>query len=112
MSLRITTLLFLLAIIVFALASSSLQLKEGLELAHDWKTKGQGVWHGSVQLPSSEVEPSMAMFANTASNAACCKNNPSFSTSGGCLCISPQQYTFLKQRGGNNTQPDGLNDGY
>tara|TARA_A100001015_G_C14693659_1_gene595443 strand:- start:151 stop:687 length:537 start_codon:yes stop_codon:yes gene_type:complete len=31
----------------------------------------------------------------------CCEYNQSYSTSNGCLCITPEQYKFLSNRGGN-----------
>jgi hypothetical protein len=115
MNFRMSTLFIclLLAIIGISIACSCLTLKEGLEMAKDWKTKGTGTWYGSYNVPSVAEDPTgMSFLANNPANADCCKTNSSFSTADGCMCISTEQYTFLKQRGGNNTQNDGLNDGW
>ena len=45
----------------------------------------------------------MLLFKDTKSSPECCQNNPSFSNSEGCLCVSGQQYDFLISRGGNNS---------
>jgi hypothetical protein len=45
----------------------------------------------------------MLLFKDTKSSPECCQNNPSFSNSEGCLCISGPQYDFLISRGGNNS---------
>ena len=109
MNFSISTLVIclLLAVIGMALASSCLQLKEGLEMAVDWKTKGSGVWNGSYNVPTAE-ESGMSFLSNNPANAECCNQGSSFSTADGCMCISKDQYTFLKQRGGNHTIDDGF----
>lgn len=115
MNFRMSTFLvcLLLGIIGMSIAFFSLSLKEGLEMSKDWKTKGSGTWYGSYNVPSNEEDPpGMSFLANNPSSAECCKTGSSFSTADGCLCISPQQYVFLKQRGGNNVGNDGLNDGW
>jgi len=103
----------LLIVIGAVIASSSIHLKEGLEMATNWKTNGSLGWSGSYNVPTNDLGPTgMSFLANNPANADCCKENSSFSTAGGCLCISPQQYIFLKQRGGNNVGNDGLSDGW
>ena len=103
----------LLIVIGAIIASSSIHLKEGLEMSKNWKTNGTLGWSGSYTVPTNDLGPTgMSFLANNPANADCCKENSSFSTASGCLCISPQQYTFLKQRGGNNVGNDGLSDGY
>ena len=112
MNFRISTLLvcFLLGVIGVSIACSCLTLKEGLEMVADWKTTGKGTWYGSYAVPTYNEEPTgMSFLSDNPANAQCCKTNSSFSTADGCICISPQQYTFLKQRGGNNVGNDGLN---
>ena len=114
MNFRISFLVcLLLGVIGVSIACSCLTLKEGLEMAADWKTKGTGTWYGAYAVPPSGQEPTgMSFLANNPASAECCKTGSSFSTADGCMCISTQQYTFLKQRGGNNVGNDGLNDGY
>lgn len=115
MNFRLSTLLvcLLIGLIGVSIACSSLNLKEGLEMVKDWKTNGSGTWYGSYNVPSNGDEPSaMSFLANNPASAECCKTGSSFSTADGCLCISREQYTFLKQRGGNNTKNDGFNDGW
>ena len=96
----------LLGMIGISIATSSLSLKEGLEMSKNWKTNGSGTWYGSYNV--SNEAPGMSFLANNPSSAECCKTGSSFSTADGCLCISPQQYIFLKQRGGNNVGDDGF----
>ncbi len=48
------------------------------------------------------TDSEMLLFANTKSSPEACGSGSAFSTSSGCLEISPQQYSFLIQRGGNN----------
>jgi len=50
-----------------------------------------------VPLPKGEL----LLFANTQFKPECCPNT--FSTSTGCACMTPAQYNYLGQRGGNNT---------
>jgi hypothetical protein len=49
-----------------------------------------------IPLPQDE----MLMFANTQFKPDCCPS--AFSTSTGCACITPGQYNYLIERGGNN----------
>ena len=115
MNFRISTILvcLLLGVIGVSIACACLKLKEGLEMATNWKTTGTGTWYGSYATPTSCQEPTgMSFLSNNPASAECCKTGSSFSTADGCLCISPQQYNFLKHRGGNNVGNDGLNDGY
>ena len=111
MNFRMSTLLvcLLLGLIGISIAVSSLSLKEGLEMSKDWKTKGSGTWYGSYNVPSNGGDPpGMSFLANNPSSAECCKTGSSFSTADGCMCISKDQYVFLKQRGGNHTIDDGF----
>lgn len=109
MNFRMSTLLvcLLLVMIGISIATSSLSLKEGLEMSKDWKTTGSGTWYGSYTVPNN-VAPGMSFLANNPSSAECCKTGSSLSTADGCLCISREQYNFLKQRGGNNVGNDGF----
>ena len=103
----------LLVVIGATIASSGFKLKEGLTMANNWKTGGKLGWSGSYTVPHDDLGPTgMSFLSNNPANADCCKQNSSFSTASGCLCITPQQYVFLKQRGGNNTENDGFNDGW
>ena len=40
-------------------------------------------------------------FNYNISSPDCCSYNSNYSTSNGCLCITPEQYKFLNSRGGN-----------
>ena len=51
-----------------------------------------------IPLPDGELD----MFANTLFSPQCCKNNPAYSLSIGCACMTQDQYNYLVTRGGNN----------
>jgi hypothetical protein len=51
-----------------------------------------------IPLPEGELD----MFANTQFKPECCKNNPAYSLSTGCACMTTDQYNYLATRGGNN----------
>jgi hypothetical protein len=111
MNFRISTLVIclLLAVIGMSLACSCLRLKEGLEMVKSWKSNGSVGWKDAYNVSPGEVEPSgMSFLSNSEASPECCKTNSSFSTADGCVCISKEQYTFLKQRGGNHTIDDGF----
>ncbi len=55
--------------------------------------------------PKFELGPdSLFMFRDNQSKPECCGS--SFSTSGGCVCTSPEQRAFINMRGMNRTAPD------
>lgn len=51
-----------------------------------------------IPLPEGELD----MFANTQFKPECCNNNPAYSLSTGCACMTNNQYNYLVTRGGNN----------
>lgn len=59
----------------------------------------QKIWNRKKQpipLPKGELD----MFATTEFKGECCPNT--YSTSTGCACMTVDQYSYLRHRGGNN----------
>ena len=49
-------------------------------------------------------QDNLFMFKNNQCKPECC--GASYSCNGGCVCTTPEQRTYLNQRGGNRTGPD------
>ena len=49
-------------------------------------------------------DDNLFMFKNNQCKPECC--GASYSCDGGCVCTTPQQRTYLNQRGGNRTSPE------
>ena len=95
----------LLGVIGYSLMSSS--LKEGFEAITQWKQNGELPWDGPYSLPKTEEVPDgMFMFANNKVSPDC--NTSTYTTSGGGVCMTPEQLRFLNTRGGNRTIEDGF----
>jgi hypothetical protein len=57
----------------------------------------------AVPLP----EDQLFMFSNNQVSPQCC-DSATYSTSGGCVCTSPEQLRYINQRGGNRTVAGGI----
>ena len=95
----------LVLIIGGMLLSASLRLQEGFASALSWKT-GNGLSINGPYSKSFDTVPA-GSFVNVEANPICCEGS-SFSTRGGCLCLSNDQLNFYNQRGGNRTVDDGF----
>jgi len=51
---------------------------------------------------------SLFMFSYNKVSPSCCSYNGEYSTSGGCVCITPEQKQFLAHKGSNKTIYDDL----
>jgi hypothetical protein len=59
----------------------------------------EDIWHRKKQ-PIPLPEGELNMFATTPFKPECCPNT--YSNSMGCACMTVDQYTYLRKRGGNN----------
>lgn len=56
---------------------------------------------GPVPLPEGE----MFLFSKNKSSGSCCGSSV-YSTSDGCVCVTPEQVNYINTRGGNRTSGD------
>ena len=63
----------------------------------------QAIWDRTPQ-PVPPPEGQLDMLATTPFKPECCPN--SYSTSTGCACLTLEQYSYLRERGGNNVPYD------
>lgn len=64
---------------------------------NDWTKHLESNVGGQVPLPEGEL----FMFAQNRNSPDCCPSH--YGSSTGCVCISPEQYSYLNKRGGNRT---------
>ena len=57
---------------------------------------------GRKEQPIPLPEGELSMFATTPFKPECCDNNGTYSNGSGCACMTPKQYNYLVNRGGNN----------
>lgn len=96
----------LLLLIWMSMAGSASKINEAFSNAASWKMNG----NFNMQSPYSsdnKPEPSMFMFGNNKIAPECCKS-ADYSSGSGCVCTTPEQRTFINERGGNRTVEDGF----
>jgi hypothetical protein len=96
---------FLILVIGSSLACSCMGLKEGFEAVASWKMDGKTPWDGPYSVPNSNSP--LSLFADNKISPECCKSS-SYTSSGGCVCVTPNQVKFINERGGNRTMEDGF----
>lgn len=96
----------LLLLIWMSMAGSASKINEAFSNATSWKMSG--TFHMPAPYSSDhKPEPSMFMFGNNKIAPECCKS-ADYSSGSGCVCTTPEQRTFINERGGNRTVDDGF----
>jgi hypothetical protein len=84
--------------------------KSNLVDTNNWKTPDMSTSVGSQDILNRPEQPvpleanNMILFKETKFDPKCCPN--AYSTSGGCACMTVDQYSYLHKRGGNNVPND------